>query len=58
MDAAICCWDTKYFYFNERPCQADPEIKTLTGVPNFPAYSSGHSNFSGGGGYNINLSFT
>jgi hypothetical protein len=47
MDAAICCWDTKYFYFNERPCQADPEIKTLTGVPNFPAYSSGHSNFSG-----------
>lgn len=47
MDAAIVCWDTKYFYFNQRPCQADPTIKTLTGVPNFPAYTSGHSNFSG-----------
>lgn len=47
MDVAICCWDTKYFYFNERPTQANPNIKTLTGIPNFPAYSSGHSNFSG-----------
>ncbi|GAA3985956.1 phosphatase PAP2 family protein [Mucilaginibacter dorajii] len=46
MDAAIVCWDTKYFYFNQRPSQADPIIKTLTGVPNFPAYTSGHSNFS------------
>ncbi len=47
MDVAICCWDTKYFYFNERPTQANPKIKTLTGVPNFPSYTSGHSNFSG-----------
>jgi hypothetical protein len=47
MDAAIVCWDTKYFYFNQRPSQADPSIKTLTGVPNFPAYTSGHANFSG-----------
>jgi len=47
MDVAICCWDTKYFYFNQRPSQANPNVKTLTGVPNFPAYSSGHSNFSG-----------
>ncbi len=47
MDVAICCWDTKYFYFNERPTQANPEIKTLTGIPNFPSYTSGHSNFSG-----------
>jgi hypothetical protein len=46
MDAAIVCWDTKYFYFNQRPSQANPNIKTLTGVPNFPAYTSGHSNFS------------
>jgi membrane-associated phospholipid phosphatase len=22
-------------------------IKTLTGIPNFPSYTSGHSNFSG-----------
>jgi PAP2 superfamily len=47
MDAAICCWDTKYFYFNQRPSQANTNIKTLTGIPNFPAYTSGHSNFSG-----------
>jgi len=47
MDAAIACWDAKYFYFNQRPCQANPAIKTLTGIPNFPAYVSGHSTFSG-----------
>ena len=46
MDAAIICWDAKYFYFNPRPCQTDSKIKTLTGVPNFPAYTSGHSTFS------------
>jgi hypothetical protein len=46
MDAAICCWDAKYTYFNPRPCQIDPSIKTATGVPNFPAYVSGHSTFS------------
>jgi membrane-associated phospholipid phosphatase len=46
-DAAICCWDAKYFYFNPRPSQMDPNIKTLTGLPNFPAYTSGHSTFSG-----------
>jgi hypothetical protein len=47
MDAAICCWDTKFHFFNPRPSQVDPSIKTLTGVPNFPAYTSGHSTFSG-----------
>jgi len=47
MDAAISCWDAKYFYFNPRPTQMDPSIKTLTGIPNFPAYVSGHSTFSG-----------
>jgi len=47
MDAAIMCWNTKYYYFNARPCQLNPKIKTLTGVPNFPAYISGHSTFSG-----------
>jgi hypothetical protein len=46
MDAAIVCWDTKNTYFNPRPCQLNPKIKTLTGVPNFPAYISGHSTFS------------
>lgn len=46
MDAAITCWDAKYYYFNPRPSQTDKNIKTLTGVPNFPAYTSGHSTFS------------
>jgi len=47
MDAAIACWDTKYLYFNPRASQVNPEIKTLTGLPNFPSYTSGHSTFSG-----------
>ncbi|HLY71626.1 MAG TPA: phosphatase PAP2 family protein, partial [Puia sp.] len=46
MDAGIVCWNTKYFYFNPRPTQIDPAIKTLTGVPNFPSYISGHATFS------------
>jgi membrane-associated phospholipid phosphatase len=47
MDAGVCCWDTKFHYYLPRPSQVDPEIKTLTGLPNFPAYTSGHSTFSG-----------
>ena len=47
MDAAIACWDAKFVYFNPRPSQVDPRIKTLTGLPNFPSYTSGHSTFSG-----------
>ncbi|HEY2720366.1 MAG TPA: phosphatase PAP2 family protein [Chitinophagaceae bacterium] len=46
MDASIVCWNTKYFYFNPRPSQMIPGVKTLTGVPNFPSYISGHSTFS------------
>lgn len=45
-DAAVGCWETKFFYFNPRPSQLDPSIKTPIGLPNFPAYSSGHSTFS------------
>jgi hypothetical protein len=47
MDAAIACWDAKYFYFNPRPSQINSNIKTVTGLPNFPSYISGHSTFSG-----------
>lgn len=47
MDAAVVCWDAKYFYFNPRPPQMDNRIKTVTGLPNFPSYTSGHSTFSG-----------
>ena len=46
-DAAVGCWEAKYYYFNPRPTQMDPTIKTGTGIPNFPAYTSGHSTFSG-----------
>ena len=46
MDACIICWDTKSFYYNPRPSQLNPAIKTLTGIPNFPSYISGHSTFS------------
>lgn len=47
MDAAIACWDAKYTYYNPRPSQMDTRIKTVTGLPNFPSYISGHSTFSG-----------
>lgn len=46
MDAAIVCWDTKFYYYNPRPSQLNPAIKTTTGLPNFPSYISGHSTFS------------
>jgi PAP2 superfamily len=45
-DAAVGCWGVKYYWFNPRPSQLDPSIKTLTGLPNFPSYTSGHSTFS------------
>lgn len=46
MDAAISCWYTKSYYYYPRPSQMDSRIKTLTGLPNFPSYTSGHSTFS------------
>ena len=45
-DAAVGCWEVKYRYFTPRPAQMDPSIKTSIGLPNFPAYPSGHSTFS------------
>ena len=48
-DAAVACWDAKYFYFNPRPSQLDASIKVQTGLPNFPSYLSGHSDFSAAG---------
>jgi hypothetical protein len=48
-DAAVGCWDTKYFYFNPRPSHLDPDLKSVIGLPNFPSYTSGHSTFSGAG---------
>jgi hypothetical protein len=45
-DSAVVCWDTKFAYYNPRPSQLDPEIRTVIGLPNFPSYMSGHSTFS------------
>jgi membrane-associated phospholipid phosphatase len=47
MDAGIAVWDAKYAYWCIRPSQVDPAITTPVGLPNFPAYPSGHSGFSG-----------
>jgi membrane-associated phospholipid phosphatase len=47
MDAGISCWDAKYTYWLLRPSQADSTIALPIGLPNFPAYTSGHSSFSG-----------
>ncbi|MFN4147775.1 MAG: PA-phosphatase [Runella sp.] len=44
MDAGIGCWEAKYHYMTPRPQQFG--IKTSVGLPNFPAYTSGHSTFS------------
>jgi hypothetical protein len=45
-DAGVGCWEAKFHYFNPRPSQMDPSIKTEIGLPNFPSYTSGHSTFS------------
>ncbi|MCU0635181.1 MAG: phosphatase PAP2 family protein [Gemmatimonadaceae bacterium] len=45
-DAAVACWSAKYQFFNPRPSQVDRSIRTSIGLPNFPAYPSGHSTFS------------
>ncbi len=45
-DASVACWEAKFRYFNPRPSQLDPAIRTDIGLPNFPAYPSGHSTFS------------
>lgn len=46
-DAGIVAWRAKYLYWVLRPSQADPAITMPIGLPNFPAYPSGHSSFSG-----------
>lgn len=50
MDSGILCWYAKYKYYFPRPSQIDPGIKTATGIPNFPSYTSGHSSFSAAAG--------
>jgi membrane-associated phospholipid phosphatase len=50
MDAGICCWKCKYDYWYLRPVQADPTIQTAFETPNFPSYTSGHSDLSAAAG--------
>ncbi|MFN0174636.1 MAG: phosphatase PAP2 family protein [Saprospiraceae bacterium] len=47
VDAGIVCWEAKYYYLLPRPREADPNLTMGTGIPNFPAYTSGHATFSG-----------
>ena len=63
-DAAVLCWDTKYFTNFWRPITAiregdtdgnsetvlDESWEPLLTTPNFPSYTSGHSSFSGAAG--------
>jgi len=56
-DSAIACWDNKYAFWVMRPITAirtmsdqpfyDPNFVTPITTPPFPAYTSGHSTFSG-----------
>lgn len=62
-DAGICSWDNKYVYDHWRPItairaadadgndatEADVNWEPLIPTPPFPAYTSGHSTFSGAG---------
>jgi membrane-associated phospholipid phosphatase len=69
-DAAISCWDSKYHYNYFRPVTAirepcftrtdllaDPEWTPLLPTPPFPAYTSGHSTFSGASARILELYF-
>lgn len=50
-DAGIACWDCKFKYEFWRPVhairEAEPSWTPLLDTPPFPAYTSGHSTFSG-----------
>jgi len=51
-DAAVVCWRTKYQHNLLRPityikAHIDPSWNTIIATPPFPAYTSGHSTFSG-----------
>jgi membrane-associated phospholipid phosphatase len=45
LDAAIGCWETKYFYHLPRPQQYG--IKTALNVPNSPGFTSEHATTAG-----------
>lgn len=70
-DAAIVAWDSKYYYDHWRPVTGirladldgneltdiDPSWEPLLPTPAFPAYTSGHSTFSGSSAELLELLF-
>jgi membrane-associated phospholipid phosphatase len=42
-DAQLTCFEAKYQYFVIRPSQAEPLIRLVIPLPNYPAYPSGHA---------------
>ena len=49
-DAAVGCWDTKYFYFNPRPSQLDPDSRPPSACRTFRPTPRGTRRSLGGGG--------
>jgi hypothetical protein len=45
-DVSNACWDAKFAFYLIRPSQADPLLTLRVGLPNHPAYPSGHSCFT------------
>jgi membrane-associated phospholipid phosphatase len=45
-DALIACWEAKYYFWYLRPTHANPAIPLAYGLPNYPAYPSGHQSMS------------
>lgn len=70
-DAAIACWETKFFYNTWRPetgireldsklnphATPSPDFIPNLASPSFPSYTSGHSTFSGAGARSLALFF-
>lgn len=70
-DAAISCWETKYYYNVWRPetaireteaktnpnVKVDPDFIPNMASPPFPSYTSGHSTFSAAGARTLALFF-
>ena len=49
-DAAVGCWETKYFYFNPRPSHLDPELKIDHRPAELSVVHVGALDLLGGGG--------
>jgi hypothetical protein len=56
-DALLASWESKFHYLVPRPSMVDSNISTPVGVPAHPAYTSGHSAFSGAAGLLLGIYF-